>query len=169
VGWQPRYVLGPLPAGWPDLAPYAFPIVELLLAWNLTRWHLLDIAPVTRDLSVQGMSDGILVIDRQACIVDVNPAARRTLGWAEERIGQPIGDVLALDLIPAMRRAAGSEMGVEVQLSSNGHLAIDELSHSPLRDRRGQPSGQLLALHDGSKRHELLVAEQAARRAAESG
>ncbi|HET7035515.1 MAG TPA: histidine kinase N-terminal 7TM domain-containing protein [Thermomicrobiaceae bacterium] len=156
------------PVSWPDLTPYAFPIVELLLAWNLTRWHLLDVVPVARDLSVQGMSDGIVVIDRTARVVDVNPAAQRMLGWSSDELGQPVAELLLPDMMRAVRRAAGSDAGVEVLLGTPGEARHHELTLSPLRDRRGRPTGQLLALHDVEERHALLVAEQAARRAAEA-
>ncbi|HEU5423106.1 MAG TPA: histidine kinase N-terminal 7TM domain-containing protein, partial [Nitrolancea sp.] len=155
------------PASWPDLTPFAFPIVELLLAWNLARWHLLDVVPVARDLSVQGMSDGIVVVDRTARVVDVNPAAQRMLGWSSDALGQPLAERLPPGVMQAMRQAAGSLSGVVVLLGAPAKPRHHELTLSPLRDGRGRPTGQLLALHDVEERHALLLAEQAARRAAE--
>jgi PAS domain S-box-containing protein len=65
----------------------------LAVTWGLFRYRLLDIMPVARDAIIEGMGDGVIVLDVQNRIVDLNPAARRIIGRrALGAIGQPIND-----------------------------------------------------------------------------
>jgi len=78
-----------------DLTPLAFTLTGLAVAWGLFRFRLLDIAPVARDTVLENMSDGVLILDPEGRIVDLNPAATRLIGHpAVEVIGQPSAQLL---------------------------------------------------------------------------
>ena len=63
-----------------DLTPLTFILSELLFAWNIFRFQLLDLVPVVRDLVFENMGEGVLVLDPADRIVDINPAGARMLG-----------------------------------------------------------------------------------------
>ena len=44
------------------------------------RYRMLDVLPVDRSYVVQGMEEGVIVLDPQNRVVDLNPAAERNLG-----------------------------------------------------------------------------------------
>jgi len=68
----------------------------LAATWGLFRFQLLDIVPVARDAVIEGMSDGVIVLDAQNRIVDLNPAAGRIIGRpASEAIGQSAAQILS--------------------------------------------------------------------------
>ena len=75
--------VGPLPNL--DLTPFAFLVSVGVFFLALFRYRLLDVVPVARDAIVDGMKDGVLVIDLQDRIVDLNPAAQRILGLTPKR------------------------------------------------------------------------------------
>jgi PAS domain-containing protein len=78
------FVAGVIDTDGYDLTPFAFLVSGGAIAYCLFRLRFLDLfaglVPVARDAIVEGMADGVLVIDDQQRVVDVNPAAARLLG-----------------------------------------------------------------------------------------
>jgi hypothetical protein len=58
-----------------DLTPIAFTVTGIGLAFAVFHYRLLDIAPIARDIVVDGMKDGMIVLDANRRIVDINRAA----------------------------------------------------------------------------------------------
>ena len=74
------YIAGRGPIAGLDLTPSAFALSGFMAAWSILRFQLLDLVPAARDALFDGMSDGVLVLDAQNRIVDINPAGRRLIG-----------------------------------------------------------------------------------------
>jgi two-component system cell cycle sensor histidine kinase/response regulator CckA len=153
-----------------DVTPFAFILTGLAVTWNLFRFQFLDIVPVARDAVIEGMSDGVIVLDSRNRIVDLNPAAGQIIGRpASEAIGQPIN---IADSSASLTTSLGLRIeGLEVQDFHSGIVRLrlrpelrprgahDEvhipqsamtfdLRVSPLHDQRGQLTGRLVVLHD---------------------
>jgi PAS domain S-box-containing protein len=78
-----------------ELAPISFTITGLLLIYGIYRFKWLDLAPIARDVVVECMSDGWMVIDPNNRIVDLNPAAEALIGLSREKVfGQPAEQIL---------------------------------------------------------------------------
>jgi PAS domain S-box-containing protein len=78
-----------------DLTPFAFTLSGLAVMWGIVRYRLLDIIPVARDIVIQNMNDGVIVLDSHQRILDLNPAAVELVGHQQQSlIGRPAGDVL---------------------------------------------------------------------------
>jgi PAS domain S-box-containing protein len=77
-----------------DITPFAFTISAVVLALGIFSLKLVNLAPVARDLVVEKMPDGMIVLDTQGNIVDINPALQKTLGVsASQAIGQRAKDL----------------------------------------------------------------------------
>jgi PAS domain S-box-containing protein len=63
-----------------DLTPIAFSISGLLFAYAIFMQGFLDLVPVARNFLVEKMVDGLLVVDANLRILDINPSAEKTLG-----------------------------------------------------------------------------------------
>ncbi len=63
-----------------DLSPITFALGNLIVAWGLVRYRLLDVAPIAREVVIENMSDAVLVLDLLGRIVDINPAGRLLFG-----------------------------------------------------------------------------------------
>ena len=136
-----------------DLTPFAFTLTGLAMAWGLLRFRFLDIVPVARDAVIEGMGDGVIVLDVQNRIVDLNPAAQRIIGRAaSEAIGQPAAQVLSgrPDLVERYRDVR--EAHAEIVLGEGEAQRYYDLSISPLHDRRGSLTGRLVVLRDIAER-----------------
>jgi PAS domain S-box-containing protein len=71
-----------------DFTPVAFTISGIAFMWGILRYKLLDIVPIARDLVIQNMYDGVIVVDNEENIIDINHIARRLSGiGAAEVIG----------------------------------------------------------------------------------
>ena len=72
-----------------DLTPLAFTVAGVMFAWGLFRFRLLDLVPVARDLVIETMTDGLIVLDARDRVVDVNPPIANVIGLpAQKIIGQ---------------------------------------------------------------------------------
>ena len=68
------YIFELIPSSHFDFTPFAFTLTGMAAAWGLFRFQLLDIVPVARDTVIEHMRDGLIVLDRQNRIVDINPS-----------------------------------------------------------------------------------------------
>ncbi len=132
------YISGFSPIPRLDVTPCAFAVSGLAVAWGLLRFRLLDIVPTARHAVVEGMGDGVIVLDAQSRIVDVNPAAQRIIGrTTSEVIGQ-----LAKRVIPYLpglvqHHRQAKEVEAEIALGKGEAQCHYSLLISPLPNRRG--------------------------------
>ncbi|MEW5958806.1 MAG: histidine kinase N-terminal 7TM domain-containing protein [Chloroflexota bacterium] len=143
------YLSGHSPLPHLDLTPFAFTLSGLSFAWGLLRFRLLDIVPVARQAVVDSIRDGVLVLDSQNRIVDINPAARQIIGpAANQAIGRPAGEVLSHYAALVDRYRHVSQAQTEIALEIGGKVNHFELFISPLIDPHHQSLGRILVLHD---------------------
>ena len=68
-------------AGVSPIEPEAsFGVAALAFAYAISRYGLVDLAPVARDRLFDGLDDGVLVVDESGRVVDHNAAAESLLG-----------------------------------------------------------------------------------------
>lgn len=156
------YIFGLNPLHPVDLTPLAFALAGLPMLWAISRLRLLDIVPIARHIVVDGMADGVIVLDMQGRIVDLNPAAESIFRRpARELIGRPIQQVVTrrTDLIERFRHTLQAQ--AEITLGEGPEQRIYDLRISPLRDRRGQVSGRVVVRREVTA---LRQAEETLRR-----
>jgi PAS domain S-box-containing protein len=147
------YFSGYNPIPYLDLTPFAFVITVAALTWAILGFRLMDLAPIARDLIVDEMKDGMIVIDTQGQVVDINASAERLIN----RVGsQAIGNSLAAVLAPwpelVERYRNVTEAVDEISVGAGRWF---ELQISPLRDRHGQFLGRVIVLRDITARKEI--------------
>jgi PAS domain S-box-containing protein len=133
-----------------DLTPFAFAVSGLILAFGVLRFQLFDLTPVARDLLIENMDDGVIVLDRDNRVIDVNPAARHWLGVPGTPIGLR-GEIIFSrwpELVDRYKSAAQAQVEIRVDTLAEAEPSYFELSISPLRDPRGQLLGRLIVVHD---------------------
>ncbi|HEX2740957.1 MAG TPA: response regulator, partial [Rubrobacter sp.] len=134
-----------------DLTPFGFLLSGAMLSWGLFRYRLLDIVPVAHQAIVEGMRDGVVVVDLRGRIVEINPSALSILDVsAPEAIGRA-----AAEIIPAF----GALLEDDGRSVEAGHVELVragqreyELSFALLKDHSGRNTGHLLVLHDITER-----------------
>lgn len=137
-----------------DLTPITFTITGSIFAYALYRLGLLDIVPIARHTLVEQMSDGLVVLDAQDRVVDLNPAAHSLLqASGAASIGRRAADLFAP--WPDLRHRFARTLSVsqEVELPGDPVRTID-LRIAPLYDQGGQFEGRLIILRDVTQRVE---------------
>lgn len=71
-----------------DLTSLAFLLTGILLNFAMHRFRFLDLMPVARHMLVDKMAEGMIVLDSQRRVVDINPAAQVLLGLSKVKLGQ---------------------------------------------------------------------------------
>ncbi len=147
-----------------DVTSFLFTISGLVVFWGLFRF--LDLVPGARNIVVETMLDGVLVVDSENRVMDMNPAAERIIGITRsDAIGKPASQVLASwpNLADCFQTPA--EGRAETRFTSNRDGRIYGLSISPLPRRGTDFKGHLVMFHDVAERERPEAALQ--RRAAE--
>jgi len=150
------YVSGNSPIPYLDLTPFAFTITVAMLAWGILGFQLIDLTPIARDLVVDDMSDGLLVLDMQNRIADLNPAAQRMIGIsASQVIGRTAAEVFKAwpELLERYRHV--QEIQDEITIGEGDGQLHFELRLAPLKDRRGRRIGQVITARDISAQKQL--------------
>ncbi len=140
----------PLPIPNLDISPMTFIISALVWIWGARRYRMFDVMPITRHTVIESVSDGVIVLDAQNRVLDVNPAAQQMIGVAaDQAVGKPVVQVLGL-----------GQKGLTEELSSLTEIAVGQkpeqryysLRFSSLGDPRESLTGQLLLLRDITER-----------------
>jgi PAS domain-containing protein len=131
-----------------DLTPFAFTISVAVMAWAIFRMRLVDIVPIARDLVLESMQDGVIVLDMRGNVVDINVTAARMIGVpAMQAIGKPALDVFFPwpHLIERFRSTMDADE--EIVVGSGSAQLRYHVRFSPLIDPADQPVGRVIMLH----------------------
>ncbi len=144
-----------------DTTPLAFAISGIAVSWAMYRFRLFNIVPVARDLLVETMDDGVLVIDRHGQIVDANRPVYELLNLPADLIGQRWEAALSAwcDQIPAVINSSNGHG--EINLGSGSAPRWYEMRVLPImpgksagngREADNRLTGQLIIFHNIQER-----------------
>ncbi len=152
-----------------NLTPFALTVTGIAFGWAIFRLHFLGVTPIAREKLIENMSDGILVVDPQWHIVDLNPAAESIIGRAAAEVVGTSAEQLIADRPDLLEQYRGVDEARDEIFVGDGELGhYYDLSISPLHDRGGQHIGQLVVLRDITERkysEDVLRASEAQKRA----
>ena len=139
------YITGTNPVPGLDLVPVSIILTGALLVYAFLYIRFLDLAPVARDTLVETLPDGILALDRQNRIQDINEAAITFLGIPNKNIiGYPAlssGASVTLLLNAAIDHEAIDQ--VEIQCSEG--IKIFRIIKQAIKN---QPGSRLVVIRD---------------------
>jgi diguanylate cyclase (GGDEF)-like protein/PAS domain S-box-containing protein len=87
------YVFGFSPVKHYNFTTAVFSISGVILFWILFRFRFLDLLPLARDMVIDNLDDGFLVIDHKHRLVYLNPSAKTDFNLSSEQIGQTIEEI----------------------------------------------------------------------------
>jgi len=130
-----------------DLTPFGFIIMGFASFWALRQFRLFDIVPVARDTIIERMSEGVVVLDHQDRIIDINPSARSIFGCADDNC---IG-LKAESACPELL-ADRSDGITEVTRDEGFERRFFEVETMPLEDKMENTRGKLIVLREITQR-----------------
>jgi len=132
-----------------DPTPIAFAVSGAALTWGLCRYGLFDIVPMAYERVIEEMSDGLVVLDGEGRIVQVNPAAEEALAYSrDDLVGRRLPERLSAQLGPLAQEIGASGSRTDVALQQGVGRRDYDVSLSALHDRRGGIAGQVAMLRD---------------------
>jgi PAS domain S-box-containing protein len=134
----------------------------LIYAIALFGFHILDPIPTARNMVIEQLHTGMLVLDNQTTLASLNPAAATILGTtAKLARGQPIRD-----LLPAYPAGPCKELTeTDLSLQVGGETRDYVLTISQLKDFRGLQAGSLVMLRDVTEQKQTQAQIMAQQRA----
>ncbi len=148
--------LSPIP--YLDLAPVVYCFTAALLIWGVFRFWMFDLVPIARAAVVEGMNDGVLVMNDQDRLVDINEAAANILGIkTHDLIGKKTSNALASFPKLAESYLNPQDTHLEVSINDLEESHYFDVHITPLFDRMRNLSGRSIVLHEITERK---VAEQ---------
>jgi PAS domain S-box-containing protein len=146
------YVLGFSPVRGLDLTPFGFAIAGSVYAVTIFRFRFLDLVPVARGALVENMPDGILVLDNESRIVDLNPAAEKLMGLRKASAsGRRLEAIWPrLEII-----SSAIEPGTSTETALGDPKRYLEISVTWLRSSDNSASGKLVVLRDITDRRNM--------------
>jgi len=143
------YLSGGLPV---DVTPLGFLVTLLLYVFAVIKYRLGDVTPIARRRIIDNVRDGVVVVDVDDRILDVNPAALEMTGVDESIIGHSVPEMLAA--LPELH-GAYREMTETLAASERTVTYSDrffEIEATPIEDDRGRHVGWTLLLQDVTDR-----------------
>jgi PAS domain-containing protein len=116
------YLGGLSPFPYLDLTPFALLISGIALAWDLLHFGLLELVPIAHSTVFQSMDDGVIVLDREARIVDINPVALALISRSlPEVLGQPAQCIFAnwADILRCYSQISEAHEELVLQVDNN--------------------------------------------------
>ncbi len=126
-----------------DLTTFGFALSALLLNDGVLRFGLLEVTPAIRNRVVEQLTDGVVVIQKDGRIIDLNPAAAAIFAIpVDSSVNQFATNFIKTPLLP----------GLLVGLFSNAEITIGERSFhvlaTPLSRDTERPGEMALVLRD---------------------
>jgi len=138
-----------------DLTPLMFGVSGVLFTYSVLRGRFMNIIPVARSRIVESMSDGIMVIDTQNRIVDINPAMETFLGHKPASfLGKSASEVLEIWIDEGDALMSGQETRRELRIPNAPSRYLD-LRVTPLYDDYQRLHGRLMVFRDITDRKQV--------------
>jgi len=140
--------------------PLGFPVSFSIMAYAVFRYRFLKSNPIAYETVFQTIQDGVIVLDLSNVVIDINPAAARSLGKTPKNIvGLKVEEAFApwKNLIAEYRNTADSvDSYDEIELELAGKKHFISVSGLPLKNRQGAIDGRIFTLRDitDRKQHE---------------
>lgn len=132
--------------------PLSFPVFFSLMAFAVFRYRFLKSNPIAYETVFQTITDGVIVLDLENVVTDINPAAAKSLGKSPKSIiGTSVEEAFApwADLLAKYKDAPDAfDLNDEVELNLTGKQRFISISVTPLKNRKGTIDGRIFTLRD---------------------
>jgi diguanylate cyclase (GGDEF)-like protein/PAS domain S-box-containing protein len=170
ISWTANvlYVLELLPSIKFDITPLSISFIALLMAWNIFRYRIFDLSLIAREKLLESMKEGVIVIDPNDIVLEINPAAIEIIGYkGKQPVGRSVWDVFKMytSVIEPFKNIP--ELHSEIQDPYNPNKVVD-LQVSMIDQEGKNISGQMIMLRDISQRKQAERIEKDQRKFAEA-
>jgi PAS domain S-box-containing protein len=139
------YLSGKNPVPGLDITPFSITLSGIIAAYAILNFRFLDLVPVARETLVDILPDGILAIDSQNRIQDINGAARSFLGITDNNIiGYPATATVPQGT-PLLEAVLDNNPLLQIEVGNNGEMRTFHVIKQPVKN---QPGSRLVIISD---------------------
>ncbi len=135
-----------------DPTPVAFSVSGTVLTWAVLEAGFVDLSPIARDAVVDHVNHGMLVVDEEGRLVDVNPTGKAMLDADDGDVGRPLSEFVADYPELVEEFADAREKREKVMLDTSKGRRVFDIEVTPLTDHRDRPQGRLFLVQDVTER-----------------
>jgi diguanylate cyclase (GGDEF)-like protein/PAS domain S-box-containing protein len=138
-----------------DLVPLTFGLSGIIFAYSIRYTRFMDLLPIARGRLIEYMHDGVLVLDLQHRIVDINPAMKVFLdNKTSSYLGKNALEIFGTWIEKTDSFVGEVETRTELRAPSNPSHYLD-LRVTPLYDNQRQLNGRLMVFRDITDRKQV--------------
>ncbi len=153
------YISNALPIGPLDPTPFGFLMSGILLTFGVFRFKLFEIMPIAKNTLFDLLSDGIIVVDSQYKIIDLNPKAINLLEVIpQQMLGKSVKEAFAPWPRLAEWITQKNHQPLELLFGTDKGLRWMEFRIAPLFDKNQSQIGFLMFIHDVHETHQMTQA-----------
>lgn len=146
------YIISPELFDWMDITPVSFVVSSVLLSFAIFRYKLLEMIPVAREKIIDNLNDGIMILDSQNRIIEINSSARQMFEINYDEVGKPIDDILKYwPSIITMVSSKEDNIQKEIQINKAKKIFL-ELRVSLIFDKKDNIICRMLIFRDVTER-----------------
>ena len=132
-----------------DITPVFLGISGIVAAVGLFRYQLFAIDPIAREVAVDNMNIGMLVIDSHDMVADINKCAKQQLGCEENSaVGMKIEDVISKINIKWSYLLNNDLMEYRLTTAQTSEECCYEVQRLPVYSRRDIQAGNVVLIRD---------------------
>lgn len=142
------YITGFSPIKGYDITPVFFGPAGIIMSWSILRYRMFDLVPLARATVIENMNGGVMVLDLQDRILDINPAFANI-------IEIPIGQIISRHInevckkSPELVNAICDRTISRIECSiATTKKVLYEVLLSMLKDNKGYDIGRLVVIYD---------------------
>jgi len=144
-------IIGFRPIPYLDLTPFSFTLSGIAFFWGFFSHKFMDVMPIARDVIIENMGEGVLVLDNQYRVVFMNPASQQLINKKNyDVIGQNVQDVFPTVANVLANSESYTETEFEITVDDIAYYYV--LTHQPIANKRNQNAGCLVVLRDVTTR-----------------
>ena len=133
-----------------ELTPFFLSIVVPPITWGLIRLHEEVALPIAKETLVRNMRDGLVVLDLEGLIVDINPAAQKLFNSTNKEIIGTQVDQYSDDLAVLIKNNHDQERDIVLEI--DGKLRSFSCEFSPVVDHHDRLICRILIFRDVTER-----------------
>ncbi|HLA06716.1 MAG TPA: diguanylate cyclase [Anaerolineales bacterium] len=138
-----------------EITPITFGVTGMIFVFAILRTDFMNLIPVARSRLIENMRDGVLVLDSQNRIVDINPSMEKILGEdSSPYLGRDASEILNTWMETADALLNGLETQTEMRLPHDPTRFLD-LRVTPLHDIDQRLNGRLIVFRDITERKDV--------------